>query len=360
MPIATFDHDRRLAQARGSLSKHGLSALIVAAGADLRYLTGYDALPLERLTCLVVTATDQPLLVVPHLELPAAAAAVDSADGLEIWDYPDGVDPCRFIADALAGITTGTVAVTEQMWSAHLLRLQAALPGINWTPTAALLGPMRARKSAAEIIALAEAGAAIDAVHQQMGRWLRPGRTEREVAADIADAMRKAGHERVDFVIVAAGPHSASPHHQPANTTITSGDPIVVDIAGTMPSGYCSDCTRTYLLGQPPAGFLSYYEILRQAQRAAVAAVAPAVTAASIDAVARNMISDAGHGPSFVHRTGHGIGLDTHNSPTSTRATTTRSWRARCSAWNRESTSPACTAPASRTSSSAPTSVHNG
>jgi Xaa-Pro aminopeptidase len=116
-------------------------------------------------------------------------------------------------------------------------------------------------------------------------------------------------------VIVAAWRHSASPHHQPANTVIESGDPVVVDIAGTMSSGYRSDCTRTYVLGQPPAGFLSYYNVLHQAQRAAVAAVMPGVTAAGIDAVARDMISDAGYGPSFVHRTGHGIGLDTHEPP---------------------------------------------
>lgn len=136
------------------------------------------------------------------------------------------------------------------------------------------------------------------------------------MAADIAAAIRAAGHVSVDFVIVAAGPHGASPHHGAADRPIGRGEPVVVDIGGTMPSGYRSDCTRTYVVGgPPPAEFSDYYAVLREAQRAAVAAVRPGVTAEALDAVARDLITAAGHGDAFLHRTGHGIGLDTHEEP---------------------------------------------
>ncbi|NED58135.1 M24 family metallopeptidase, partial [Micromonospora aurantiaca] len=175
---------------------------------------------------------------------------------------------------------------------------------------------MRIRKSPAEVAALAEAGAAIDAVHLRMGEWLRPGRTEREVAADLAAAIGAAGHAAVDFVIVAAGPNGASPHHGTSDRPIGMGEPVVVDIGGTMPSGYRSDCTRTYVAGGPaPAEFVDYYAVLWEAQRAAVAAVAPGVTAEALDAVARDVIGAAGFGDAFLHRTGHGIGLDGHEEP---------------------------------------------
>ena len=163
--------------------------------------------------------------------------------------------------------------------------------------------------------ALREAGAAIDRVHAAVPGWLRPGRTELEVAADVAAAITGEGHARADFVIVASGPNAASPHHEPSGRVLQPGDAVVVDIGGTMPSGYCSDCTRVYAIGGPPAEFTAYYEVLRDAQEAACAAVRPGVTAEAVDAAARVPITEAGYGPEFVHRTGHGIGLETHEDP---------------------------------------------
>jgi Xaa-Pro aminopeptidase len=136
------------------------------------------------------------------------------------------------------------------------------------------------------------------------------------VAADIATAIREAGHASADFAIVASGPNGASPHHGTSDRVIEPGDPVVVDIGGTMPSGYCSDSTRTYLAGGPaPAGFVESYEVLRRAQQAAVAAVRPGVTAEAVDAAARDILTAAGYGAAFLHRTGHGIGLDVHEEP---------------------------------------------
>ena len=174
---------------------------------------------------------------------------------------------------------------------------------------------LRMRKTADEVAALARAGAAIDEVHAGVPGWLRAGRTEREVGRDIAEAILATGHTRVDFVIVGSGPNGASPHHELSDRVIEAGDVVVVDIGGTMPDGYCSDETRTYAVGEPPADFLGSYQVLKRAQQAAVDHVRPGVTCASVDAAARRIIADAGYGDLFVHRTGHGIGLETHEDP---------------------------------------------
>jgi len=302
----------------------GLDALLITPGSDLRYLTGYHAHALERLTCLVLPAEGEATLIVPRLERPAAEASPAPGTGVRIVDHEDGTDPYPLVKRALSGRASGAgndsgparaVGLADRMWAAQVLALRDALPEARQRLASEVLAPLRMRKTPAEVAALREAGAAIDAVHARMGEWLRAGRTEAEVGADIGRAIRDAGHETVDFVIVGSGPNGASPHHATSDRVIAAGDPVVVDIGGTMPSGYCSDSTRTYAVGRPPAEFTGYYEVLFEAQRAAVAAVRPGVSASSVDAAARSPIADAGFGEAFLHRTGHGIGLDGHEDP---------------------------------------------
>jgi Xaa-Pro aminopeptidase len=306
---------RRVAAATGTA---GLDALLLTPGPDLRYVTGYDAHQLERLTCLVVpastsTAAGDPFLVVPRLEVPAAQASAAGQLDLEIvgWDETD--DPYSLVARRLGAVTA--VGLADRMWALMVLRLRAAMPSARQELASVALRDLRARKSPAEVAALLAAGEAIDSVHAQVPGWLRPGRTEREVAADISDAILAAGHVRVDFAIVASGPNGASPHHTAADRVLQPGDAVVVDIGGTMPSGYCSDCTRTYAIGAPPAEFVEYYQVLKDAQEAACAAVRPGISAEAVDAAAREPIAAAGYGEYFVHRTGHGIGLEAHEDP---------------------------------------------
>ncbi|MCW2905945.1 MAG: peptidase [Actinomycetia bacterium] len=303
----------RLRQAADAAGAAGLGALLLTPGPDLRYVTGYDAQQLERLTCLALPANGDPFLVVPRLELPAAQASPAGGFGLEMipWDETD--DPYALVARRLGVVAS--VGLADRMWAMMVLRFRAALPAARQGLASAALRGMRSRKSAAEVAALREAGAAIDRVHAAVPGWLRPGRTELEVAADVAAAISGEGHVRADFVIVASGPNAASPHHEPSGRVLQPGDAVVVDIGGTMPSGYCSDCTRVYAIGRPPGEFLRYYEVLRDAQEAACAAVRPGVTAEAVDAAARVPITEAGYGPEFVHRTGHGIGLETHEDP---------------------------------------------
>jgi Xaa-Pro aminopeptidase len=304
----------RLAAAQRATAAAGLDALLLTPGADLRYLTGYHAKALERLTCLVLPVEAEPTLIVPRLERPAAEASPAPATGVRIVDHADGSDPYPLVQAALGGART--VGLANRMWAEQVLALRERLPGVRQRLAGQVLAALRMRKSAAEVEALARAGAAIDVVHRRMGEWLRPGRTEAQVAVDIARAIRETGHVTADFTIVAAGPNGASPHHETSERVVRPGEPVVVDIGGTMPDGYCSDSTRTYVAGgEPDKEFLAAYRVLQAAQAAAVAAVRPGVAAESVDAVARDLLTEAGYGPYFLHRTGHGIGLDGHEDP---------------------------------------------
>jgi Xaa-Pro aminopeptidase len=303
----------RVARAQSAAQAAGLDAILVTPGANLRYLTGYDALPLERLTCLVLPAHGTPVLLVPTLERPAAEASPAAAMDLEIVDWQETDDPITVVAELASGVRR--LAVDDHMWAEKVLRFRAAMPDTEQVLAGPVLRELRMRKTPDEVVALRAAGAAIDRVHSRMGEWLRPGRTEREVGRDIADAILAEGHQRVDFVIVASGPNAASPHHSMSQRAIKRGDPVVVDIGGTTPGGYCSDETRTYVVGTPPTEFVPAYDSLRRAQAAAVEQARAGVTAESVDAAARDVLTDAGLGDYFVHRTGHGIGLETHEEP---------------------------------------------
>jgi Xaa-Pro aminopeptidase len=300
----------RIARVAEALRQRGNDMLFVTPGADLLYLTGYRALPLERLTCLAVRADGQAWMIVPLLERPAAE--VHELPGVTLLDWRETQDPYAVLADATGPVASPLVA--NLMWVEKAVHLQRAY-GVTASLADRVLADIRAVKSSEEIAQLHKAGAAIDQVHRAMGQWLRPGRTEREVGADISAAITAAGHATVDFVIVASGPNGASPHHEVSDRVISAGEPVVVDIGGSLPSGYCSDSTRTYVCGDPPAEYQEHYAVLQAAQQAAVEYARPGVTCESIDAMARNIMVEHGLGEYFIHRTGHGIGLETHEDP---------------------------------------------
>jgi Xaa-Pro aminopeptidase len=314
----TATHATRVAACATAARDAGLDAVLIPPGADLRYLVGYDALPLERLTCLIIPVAGEPTLLVPRLE-QAVAEASGAGDVVRISSHEETDNAfeltARLLSDAL-GHTPTAVAVGNRMWAEQVLRLRGVMPNASQTTADAVMVPLRIRKRPDEVDALRRAGQAIDRVHQRMGEWLRPGRTEAEVGRDIADAIVAEGHTAVNFVIVGSGPNGASPHHHLSDRVIEAGDPVVVDIGGTMADGYCSDCTRTYVAGgPPPSEFAAYYDVLLDAQQASCASVRPGVSAASVDAAARDVIAEAGYGELFIHRTGHGIGLEEHEDP---------------------------------------------
>ncbi|MEX0657960.1 MAG: Xaa-Pro peptidase family protein [Egibacteraceae bacterium] len=303
-----------LQRAEATMRSMGVDALLLGPGADLRYLTAYHALPLERLTLLVARADGVHTLVVPALERPRAEDA-GLPDAVTVVDFSETDDPFAVAAAALDGIGTGPrLGAGDRLWSTFLLGLQAAVPAATWIRASSVTRELRMRKAPAEVDALRRAGQAIDRVHTDVAALLRPGRTEREVGRDIGERILAEGHQAVNFVIVASGPNGASPHHETGPRRLADGDAVVVDIGGTL-DGYCSDCTRNYVVGSAPDGYADAHQALEAAQRAAVEAVRPGQTAAEIDAAAREPLEAAGYGPAFVHRTGHGIGLEEHEDP---------------------------------------------
>jgi Xaa-Pro dipeptidase len=307
----------RLRRAGEVAAGHGVDLLLVTPGTDLRYLLGMGGESHERLTCLVLPATGHlapPALVVPKLEAPGLVGVPLEELGIEVVTWADGEDPHLLVSDLAGG--PARLAVADGMPAAHVLGLRDALPEAVQVLAGPVIRELRMRKDPAEVAQLRAAGAAIDRVHARMAEFLKPGRTEEQVGADIAAAIVAEGHTGAAFVIVGSGPNGASPHHDVSGRVVESGDVVVVDIGGPLPSGYFSDCTRTYAVGaEPSAAVRESYAVLQDAQERAVAAVRPGVSAESVDAAARERIAEAGLGERFIHRTGHGIGLDVHEDP---------------------------------------------
>jgi D-alanyl-D-alanine dipeptidase len=289
----------------------GGSALVVAPSPDLRYLIGYEPMPLERPTALVVTAEGAPALIVPALERPLAAEA-PGADAIELVDWRDGEDPYALIISRIGN--GGMVFVGDRIWGSHVLALQRAMPGATWTSATPIVGPMRARKDAAELDALRRAAGAADAALGDLLTEPLEGRTERAVAATLAERLVARGHDTAEFTIVASGMNGASPHHEPTDRRITSGDAVVLDFGGTV-DGYCSDTTRTVVVEEADERLRTVHAVVEAAHRAATEAVRPGVEIQAIDRAARAVIEEAGFGERFIHRTGHGIGLEVHEPP---------------------------------------------
>lgn len=301
----------RLQRATDEASAQGFDALVVAPSPDLAYLTGYDPMPLERPTLLVLRPGRVPAMLVPELERPLAAASAAAAT-IELVGWTDGVDPYAEAARLLP--STGRVAVGDRLWASHVLGLQRALPDLGLEPASPVIGRLRAVKDEDELAALRRAARGADESFRAICGTRFLGRREEEIAADLAELLVHNGHDRADFTIVASGPNAASPHHEPGGRTILPNDAVVMDFGGEL-GGYFSDTTRTVVVGAPPPGFERVYDAVREAQTAACDAVAPGVQAQDIDGIARGIIDAAGFGERFIHRTGHGIGLEVHEPP---------------------------------------------
>lgn len=310
------EYRNRIAKVAKHLDSSNQDLLLVTPGADLRYLIGYDAHPLERLTCLAIHRSGVTWLVVPTLERPSAVAHGIEDLGIHLVDWQETKNPYEILTKEIKSKVgkNKKILVNNLMWVENAFKLSDAL-GTQVNLAEQLVAQFRSVKTQFEVDALHEAGQAIDNVHNQIHQWLRPGRTEREVGRDIANAIIESGHSRVDFVIVGSGPNGASPHHEVSDRVINVGEPVVVDIGGTMPSGYCSDSTRMYVIGKAPEDYYAKYEVLKIAQAAASKAAIAGVSCESIDATARDILQSAGLGDYFIHRTGHGIGLETHEDP---------------------------------------------
>jgi len=306
----------RLERLRDRMGHLEIDAVLLSVGADLPWLCGYEAMPLERLTMLVVTRDGDPTLVVPALESPRV---IEQPDVFRLRPWAESEDPVRIVAD-LAG-PSRRIAIGDRTWARFLVDLVSELPHAAFLRASEILGPLRAVKDDAEIAALRAAAEAADRVAVQLMSGSIPlvGRTEAEVSRDLGRALLEEGHRKVNFAIVAAGENAASPHHEPGSSRIAAGEVVLCDFGGTMSDsfgvGYCSDITRCVWTGEPPTEATEVYEVLQTAQQAAIDAVSAGVPAESVDSAARTVIGAAGLGEHFVHRTGHGIGVEEHEDP---------------------------------------------
>jgi Xaa-Pro aminopeptidase len=293
------------------MGAEGVDVLLLSLGADLPWLTGYEAMPLERLTMLVLPAEGEATLVVPRLEAPRVEERPDLF-AIRPWGETD--DPIAIVA-GLVG-SASRLAISDRCWATFLLGLQAALPGATWRRSSEITSPLRAVKDADEIARLRAAAQAADRVAAALlaGEIPLIGRQEAEVSAELGRRRRAEGHDKVNFAIVGSGPNAASPHHEPGSRVIGAGEAVVCDFGGTM-DGYCSDITRTVFTGEPPAEFRELYDVLEAAQARSVASAVVGTPCESVDAAARTPITEAGFGEFFIHRTGHGIGLEEHEDP---------------------------------------------
>ena len=301
----------RLRRATAEATAQGFAAMVVAPSPDLAYLTGYEPMPMERPTLLVLRDDRDPVMLVPELEQPLAAASSAGAV-VELVGWSDGDDPYTAAAHLLE--PQGRVAVGDRLWASHVLGLQEVLPGLTFEPASPVIGRLRAVKDDDELAALRRAARGADETFRQICSSTFLGRREEEIAADLADLLVEHGHAYADFTIVASGPNSASPHHEPSGRTILPRDVVVMDFGGEL-GGYFSDTTRTVVVGEPPNGFERVYDTVRRAQEAACEAVRPGVPCQDVDRAARQIIDDAGLGARFIHRTGHGIGREVHEPP---------------------------------------------
>ena len=289
----------------------GLGGILVSPGPDLAYLSAYTPPPLERLTLLVLSAASDPTLVVPTLERPLAESA-PGAPGLTMRDWRDGRDDPYAIVAGMLG--PGRYAVTDRTWASHLLALERAAPDRVFVAAGEAVPLLRAVKDADEIERLRVVALAADAAFADVIELPFVGSAETEIAAELDRLLREHGHQRVDFTIVGSGPNAASGHHEPGERRIQPGDAVVMDFGG-MRDDYCSDITRTVFVGDPSDEEREVYAIVRAAQQAAFEAVRPGAAAQDVDRAARAVITEAGYGERFVHRTGHGIGLEVHEPP---------------------------------------------
>ncbi len=316
----TFSADvyaQRLHAAQKAAADKGIDVLLIGTGPDFAYLTGSWVSSHERLTVLVVPQRGTAWIAAPNTDITDIKAAPVGELDVELRGWNDGEDPYKLALHG-AGDGLGKVALGQSLTADHVLGFQDLLPHASYELATYALAELFTRKDEAEIAELRKAGRAIDAVHAQVPQLLQAGRTEAEVAHELEKLILRE-HSVIDFVIVGSGPNGANPHHSFSDRVLAEGEPVVVDIGGTLPSGYHSDCTRTYVVGgdisKAPQDFQDAYAVLADAQAAGRTAAHPGSTAADIDAIVRQAISAAGWGDYFVHRTGHGIGLSTHEEP---------------------------------------------
>ena len=306
----------RLQNAQNLMLESSIDAMLLSVGADLPYFTGYEAMPLERLTMLVLRTGEQPVLVIPELEAPRVTKMPDL---FKIHPWKETEDPIRIVVDLLRG--TETAAFGDTTWSRFTIDILNYLPNLQLSKASSLTSQLRAVKGEDELFRLQQASSAVDRIagRLQSGEIDLVGKTEKEISDELGRQIILEGHHKVNFAIVAAGENAASPHHEPGDRVIHESEVVLCDFGGTMVGedgvGYCSDITRCVWTGEPPQEFQELYQVLQEAQAKQVQLCQEGIPAEEVDRIGRRIIAEGGYGKYFIHRTGHGIGVEAHEEP---------------------------------------------
>lgn len=311
---ATDRTSLRIDAVRHALEAVDAAVAVFGLSSNLRYLTGFSDEPGERMLLLIVPRNGEAALIVPEL-YAYQIGALSPAAALQVW--ADGEDPGALLDAIASGLsrTRGKVLLDDALWSVFALRVQTAFSGRSFGLASAVMAPLRERKDDAEIDAMKRAGEIADGAYAAVTAAPITGGTEIELAGRLEAAMLAGGADGIAFAtLVASGPNSALPHYRAGTRKIESGDIVILDY-GCRVDGYCSDITRTVVCGRPTPELERVYDAVRRANGAGRDRVGIGVRAQEVDAAARDVLVEAGYGARFVHRTGHGIGLDVHEPP---------------------------------------------
>jgi Xaa-Pro aminopeptidase len=308
-------YQQRLIRLKETMAARNIDALILTPGASMRYLTGFSEDGYERLLALLVTASGTaPIFITPTLNADQVRANLAGIADVRAWNDAQGWQSTVAKIAQEWGLGDKDVALDEDMPARFSLPLATICPYAKWTLAGNVLTPLRAVKDAAELDAMQRAADATDALLPSVYTACQVGTPESEIAQVIHSQIARDGHEASFAPIVGAGKNGAMPHHHTGPTPLQTGDVLVLDM-GVKVDGYCGDITRTVALGNTSDEAKRIYEIVHRAYQAGIEAVRPGATGEDVDAAARRVIENAGYGEYFVHRTGHGIGLDDHEPP---------------------------------------------
>jgi Xaa-Pro aminopeptidase len=311
-PAVAGTYVDRLRRTQNELKAQNVDLLLVGPSSDLFYLTGFAAHESERMNLLMVPQVGEPQMVMPVLEAPLMKSISELLE-LRVHPWAETESPSELVASLAGDVNGKKIAVSDQLWSVFLMRLQEQMHGGNWTPAAEVMRPLRANKDSREIDLLRDVAQRTDDAWHEFITTSISGLTEEQAWKRLSGLMSDRGMD-ISFGICASGPNSASPHHHISDRVIQQGDTVIFDWGGIV-EGYHSDVTRTVHIGESDDEYRKVYETVLRANQAALEAVRPGAPCESIDAAARSVITEAGYGEYFIHRVGHGLGLDVHEEP---------------------------------------------
>ena len=304
----------RVEKARRLLAEQDYDLLVLFPSSNMLYLSGFYDEAMERMLFFILPREGDPVFLVPELY---EGQVKEESPFPEVRVWKDSEDPKPLLQRTLAELAPGTakVLVDDGMWASFLLILKEVLPGAEFALSSQIMKPLRMRKTADEVRHLEEAGAIADQAFEEVTRMDIEGMTELALASRIEEVMKKRGADKIAFEpLVASGANGALPHHRAGRRRIERGDAVILDY-GCSIRGYCSDITRTIVCKRASKEIETVHEIVCSAQEKAVQAVRPGVQARVVDRSAREEIAGKGFGERFIHRTGHGIGLEVHEEP---------------------------------------------